>query len=149
MATERSMVRRFIIDSVAYWAKEYHIDGCRFDLMGLKDVDTKNGVRKAIDDIEPEIMIYGEGWDMATELTKENDVLAKQINTNKLENIAMFNDDFRDSIKGKIFYDDETGYVSGNMSSREDLIKGVIAQPDWACGPTSIVNFVSCHDNNT
>lgn len=149
VATERSMVRRFIIDSVAYWAKEYHIDGFRFDLMGLMDVDTMNGVRKAIDDIEPEIMIYGEGWDMATELTKENVVLAKQINTNKLENIAMFNDDFRDSIKGKIFYDDETGYVSGNMSSREDLIKGVIAQPDWACGPTSIVNFVSCHDNNT
>lgn len=149
VATERSMVRKYIVDSVRYWAKEYHIDGFRFDLMGLMDIDTMNAVREAVDEISPDIILYGEGWNMATELTKESIILAKQKNTCKLDRIAMFNDDFRDAIKGKIFYDYENGYVSGNMIYKEDLIKGILAQPDWACGADTVVNFVSCHDNNT
>lgn len=149
VASERIMVRKFIVDSVKYWAEEYHLDGFRFDLMGLLDVETMNEVRKAVDSVEPEIIMYGEGWDMETSLSKSGILMAKQDNTKYLDRIAMFNDDFRDGIKGKVFLDDENGYISNNISKVPDIINGVKASPAWASSPLEVVNFLSCHDNNT
>lgn len=149
VASERSMVRKFISDSVKYWAKEYHFDGFRFDLMGLLDVDTMKSVRQAVDIVNPEIIIYGEGWDLKTSTLKKDILLAKQENTKYLDRIAMFNDDFRDAIKGSVFLDDETGYISNNMQNISDIIDGVTASPKWSSSPTEVINFISCHDNNT
>ena len=112
VASERHMVRKFIADSVQYWAKEYHIDGFRFDLMGLIDVDTMNAVRQAVNEVRPNVIMYGEGWDMKTYLSKGNTMLAKQFNAKYLDRIAMFNDEFRNAIKGSVFIDDANGYIS-------------------------------------
>lgn len=149
VASERSMVRKFIVDSVKYWASEYHIDGFRFDLMGLLDVDTMNEIRIALDSINPEIIMYGEGWDMETSVSKDNVLMAKQQNTKYLDRISMFNDDLRDAVKGSVFEDDEIGYISNNTDKIPDIINGVKASPEWAESPLDVVNFVSCHDNNT
>lgn len=149
VATERSMVRNYIVNSVKYWAEEYHIDGFRFDLMGLIDVDTMNAVRNALDEIDPELIMYGEGWDMKTYLTKENVELAIQNNVGKMKRIAVFNDDFRDSVKGKIFDDHSNGYISGNLKYIKELKDGIKGRSEWEVEPHLNVNFVSCHDNNT
>lgn len=101
VATERLMMSRFIVESVVYWAKEYHIDGFRFDLMGLMDVDTMRETRRRLDGIDPSIMTIGEGWMMGTELPMER--LAHQKNASLMPGIGHFNDDFRDAIKGNIF----------------------------------------------
>lgn len=148
-ATERSMVRKFIVDSVKYWAVEYHIDGFRFDLMGLIDIDTMNEIREEINKINPDIILYGEGWDLNTDVTKEGVKLAKQSNINLLNGIAMFNDDLRDALKGNIFFDDSNGYISNNMKEKENIIRGIAANPTWTNDPLKVVNFTSCHDNNT
>lgn len=149
VASERHMVRKFIADSVQYWAKEYHIDGFRFDLMGLIDVDTMNAVRQAVNEVRPNVIMYGEGWDMKTYLSKGNTMLAKQFNAKYLDRIAMFNDEFRNAIKGSVFIDDANGYISNNLKKEEDIIKGVKAAPSWAMTPKAVVNYSACHDNNT
>lgn len=149
VASERSMVSKFIVDSIKYWAEEYHFDGFRFDLMGLLDVDTMKAVRQAADSVNPEIIIYGEGWDLETCISKKDVILAKQENTKYLDRIAMFNDDFRDAIKGSVFEDDEIGYISNNMENLSDIINGIMASPQWSSSPTEVINFISCHDNNT
>ena len=163
-ASERSMMRRFIIDSVVYWAKEYNIDGFRFDLMGLHDIDTMNAVRAALDEVDPEILIYGEGWTGgATPLSEAQQAIKK--NTFKLnERIAAFSDDMRDGIKGHVFEREEPGYISGNFRRREDVMFGIAAscfhpQVDysrvsysdapWARAPSQTINYASAHDNLT
>lgn len=147
-ASERSMVSKFIADSVEYWAKEYHLDGFRFDLVGLIDVDTINEIRRRLDKIRPDIFLYGEGWDLDTVLTRETK-LAKQENTYLLNQFAMFNDDIRDAIKGSVFEEEEKGFISGNEESKELMLDSIKGLPTWSTSPCDVINYTSCHDNYT
>ncbi len=162
-ATERSMMRKFIVDSVVYWAKEYHIDGFRFDLMGVLDIETMNQVRQALDEIDPSILIYGEGWTGGESSYEESDRVVKA-NISKVSGVAAFSDDFRDGLKGNVFDEFDTGFISGKDAYNEDIklgIVGAIAHPQidtqaltkadsaWAKDPTQCVNYASCHDNLT
>ena len=112
-ASERSMVRKYIVDSVQYWADEYHIDGFRFDLVGLLDVETINQLVAEVHKDHPNVIFYGEGWSIPTQLTKENVELAVQPNAAKTPNFAYFNDTIRDLLKGSVFSFTEPGFVSG------------------------------------
>ena len=149
VATERHMVRKFITDSVTYWAQEYHIDGFRFDLMGLMDAETMGAVRQSLDNLPGgnRILMYGEGWNMTTETTAD---LATQDNMYLLsKRIGAFNDSGRDSIKGSTFNPREGGFVQDG--SRKDGIRGMIDADaaGWATVPNQVVNYTSCHDNLT
>ena len=148
-ASERSMVSKYIVDSVLYWAEEYHLDGFRFDLVGLIDVDTINKIRKGLDNIRPNIMMYGEGWTLDTKLTKENVILSTQENINYLNDFAMFSDDIRDCIKGSVFEETEQGFISGNTENIEELKKSILGMPEWSDSPKKVINYTSCHDNYT
>ncbi len=163
MASERAMVRKFIIESVAWWAEEYHLDGFRFDLMGILDIDTMNQIRKRLDRIDPDILIYGEGW-IAAESPLPESLRATKLNTPELDRIASFCDDMRDGLKGSPFNRNSIGFISG-LTLREEKIKfaltGAIMHPQifydyvdssrqpWAISPAQCVNYVSCHDNYT
>lgn len=163
-ASERIMMRKFIIDSVVYWAKEFHIDGFRFDLMGIHDIRTMNELRKALDEVEPGLLVYGEGWTGGMSPLPDWE-RALKINVRQLDSgIAAFNDNIRDGIKGSVFEHDETGFISGR-NGMEDTIKfGVVAATGhewidypkvlysngpWALEPTQCVNYTSAHDNLT
>lgn len=159
-ASEREMFKNYMVDSITYWAQEYHIDGFRFDLMGLHDVDTMNAVRDALDQIDTKIITYGEGWTMSTSTDKYNwtgektslCTQAKAMRVN--ERIGFFNDDARDQLKGKS-YDDltSTGYVSGATSFANDLYKSIIGHyttSNWKTQvPGQNVMYSCCHDNQT
>ncbi|MFD2673146.1 type I pullulanase [Marinicrinis sediminis] len=153
-ASERAMMRKFIVDSVLYWAREYHIDGFRFDLMGLHDVETMNEIRRQLDELDPSILMTGEGWVLDTALPEEQKANQKQ--ASKMPRIAQFNDDLRDSLKGSIFYEDETGFVNGHTETIEQIKKGIaagIAYKDYAttfaAEPNQNLNYAECHDNHT
>lgn len=148
-ASERSMVSKYIVDSVLYMAKEYHIDGFRFDLVGLLDIDTINMIREGLDEIRPNIMMYGEGWTLNTKLTKDNILLATQPNVNKIKNFAMFSDNIRDAIKGSVFEESEKGFISGNTEGYDELKTSILGLPQWSESPENVVNYTSCHDNYT
>lgn len=163
LASERAMVRKFIVDSVAYWAETYHFDGFRFDLMGILDIDTMNQIRKRLDEINPNIFIYGEGW-IAAESPLPEYFRATKLNTVSLDRIASFCDDMRDGLKGSPFNKYSQGFISG-LTLREEKVKfsiaGAIRHPQifydyvdssrqpWANSPAQCVNYVSCHDNYT
>lgn len=153
-ASEHLMFRKYMIDSVTYWASEYHIDGFRFDLMGLHDVTTMNSIRTALDNLYADgsgsqILMYGEAWDMATNCD-EGTVLASQKNLKQLsDRIGAFDDTIRDAIKGS------TGGTDGafvqECSRRANLKTGIAGQSDtttgWANVPSQCVTYASCHDN--
>ena len=162
-ASERAMMRKFIIDSVVYWAKEYHIDGFRFDLMGIHDITTMNEIREALNQIDPTILVYGEGWTGgASPLPYEEQAL--KTNITKLDlGIAAFSDDIRDGIKGSVFSSTDRGFVSGKEWLEETIKFGIVAstyhnQVDyhrtgsnspWAKEPTQTITYASAHDNLT
>ncbi len=161
-ASERAMYRNFMIQSTKYWAEEYHIDGFRFDLMGLHDVGTMNAIRKSLDTISEDILMYGEGWAMGTTADAVdcdgNAVkMASQGSTSVLDHrIAMFNDQFRDSMKGSYSSPGAKGYVQNNVVGNSKGVKYGIrantvgAASNWrAYSPAQCVNYMSCHDNNT
>ncbi len=148
-ASERSMVRKYIVDSVKYWADEYHIDGFRFDLVGLIDTDTINELVTEVHKTHPNVIFYGEGWDMATGITKPNVQMTIQRNAHMVPNFGFFNDTIRDQLKGSVFENTEKGFISGGHFDRNELVKAFRGQTDWAPNPTQTVNYVSCHDNNT
>ncbi|SEU23739.1 type I pullulanase [Paenibacillus sp. NFR01] len=154
VATERVMTSRFIVDSVLYWAKEYHMDGFRFDLMGLMDIDTMQEIRRRLDEVDPSILTIGEGWIMETELAPEKQ--ANQMNANALPGIGHFNDGFRDAVKGNIFREAEPGFIGGNLSTvpavKTGITGGVVYGQEsgqFADEPQQCVNYVECHDNHT
>lgn len=152
MATERAMYRKFIVDSVTYWAYEYHIDGFRFDLMGLYDVDTMNEVRDALDLVQngQKIIMIGEAWDLKTDV-KSDVKLANQNNMSLLsDRIAAFNDTFRDGVRGSRTDNFEPGFIEGG-SSKSKVKSGIegMCLGDWANSPSQCVNYVSCHDDLT
>ncbi len=145
-ASERAMYRKFIVDSVYYWAKEYHLDGFRFDIMSLHDLETMRKVREKLDTLDRRIIIFGEAWDMGEVSGIE---FATQKNITKLDRIGAFNDGIRDSIKGSVFEIDETGFAQGNGRA-EEVKNGILgATNEWADTPADTVTFISCHDNMT
>ena len=148
-ASERNMVRKYIVDSVCYWADEYHIDGFRFDLVGLIDVQTMNEITTEVHKIHPNVIFYGEGWDMPTNLTKPDVELAIQPNSTKMPAFSFFNDTIRDLLRGKIQNHTAPGYINGLPTSKEILNACFMGMPTWAAEPYQCINYVSCHDNHT
>lgn len=147
-ASERSMVRKYIVDSVCYWADEYHIDGFRFDLVGLLDVDTVNEIVSEVHKTHPDVIFYGEGWTLTTTLTKKGCQLATQTNSGLTPGFAYFNDNIRDGLKGSVF-NTETGYVSGASGKEGAMVNSFRAREAWSHNPSQIVSYASCHDNMT
>ncbi|MFL0194213.1 type I pullulanase [Clostridium sp. WILCCON 0269] len=144
LASENLMVRKFIVDSVIFWAKEYHIDGFRFDLMGLIDINTMKLIEYELHKINKSMMIYGEGWDLNTCLPGHN---KSTLNNSKyLCNIGFFNDKIRDCLKGNVFDLSDRGFIMGD-SSKKDILKECIMSQ--YISPIQSVNYASCHDNHT
>ena len=148
-ASERSMVKKYIVDSVTYWADEYHIDGFRFDLVGLIDTETMNAVIEEVHKTHPNVIFYGEGWNMSTDLTKNDYELTTQGNSEKVNNFAFFNDTFRDSLRGPMSKINEPGYISGGGGYAGDIAKCFMGNVSWCQTPTQSINYASCHDNHT
>jgi len=155
VASERPMVRKFIVDSVKYWATEYNLDGFRFDLMGIMDVKTINEITAALKVIDPTIIVIGEGWEMGT---LDKDLRASQTNIAKLNNVAHFNDQIRDGIKGSVFKASDTGWATGKISAVGDIYPGIVGNTDYnplflnkwtTSSPLQSVNYVESHDNLT
>ena len=149
IASEMPMTEKYIIDSVLYWCEEYHIDGFRFDLMGLLTVDLMNKVQKALDEAygRGEKLIYGEPWTAAKTYMEKGAKGAVKDNVKLLdENIGIFSDDIRDSIKGHVFYDEVAGFVNGNLKQTDKVEEGLTA---FGLSPNHIISYVSCHDNHT
>ncbi len=148
IASDHPMVRKYIVDSVLYWAKEFKIDGFRFDLMAVLDVDTLNELSQKLKEINPSAILYGEGWS-AEQIELSADLAGSKQNAAKLPTYAFFNDNYRDAIKGSSFNEDECGYISGNYSLSDKIAKGLLAQWDWCQNPCQIINYCEAHDNHT
>lgn len=152
-ASERKMMRKFMVDSVTYWAKEYNLDGFRFDLMGIHDYETMNEIRKAVNQIDPSIILHGEGWDLNTPLAAE--LKANQKNAEKMKGIAHFNDNIRDGLKGSVFEEKENGFVNGKENMEDRIKKGITAGIDYDINsstyqdPEQVLTYVEAHDNHT
>ncbi len=162
-ATERAMVRKYIIDSLKYWATEFHIDGFRFDLMGVYDLETMKSIRAELDKTTPGLFLYGEGW-AADRSPMPEQFRAVKNNINQLPNIAAFNDNFRDALKGNHGNKKSKGFVSGLELAEEPVKYGIVGainhpqinfdfietlQHAWAAEPSQCINYISCHDNYT
>ena len=148
-ASERAMVRKYIVDSVKYWADEYHIDGFRFDLVGLIDTRTIQEIMTAVRADHPGVIFYGEGWTMNTVVTKSGVELTVQKNSHLVPGFAFFSDTLRDQLRGSVFDNTAPGYVSGEVLPKGELESSFMGMPWWAAAPEQCVNYVSCHDNNT
>lgn len=162
-ASELPMMRQLMIESVKHWVREYHVDGFRFDLMGIHDIETMNMIAIELRALKPDILLYGEGWAAGTPLFTPSQ-LATKANVSKLDGIAVFSDDIRDGIKGFVFEDSATGFVSGNYALKETVQYGIAAgirhpqvnmqrnrytRTPYATQPAQVVNYVDCHDNLT
>lgn len=162
-ASERPMVRRYMAESVKYWAEEYHIDGFRFDLMAIHDIETMNLIRKELDKISPSIFIYGEGW-MAGGSPLAGEEQASKHNGKQFPRIAVFSDDIRDGLRGEWMRGGEGGFATGVVGNRqkESIKFGVVgatqhpqvdyeavnySSAPYANNPTEVINYVSCHDD--
>ena len=155
VASERPMVRKFIVDSVKYWASEYNLDGFRFDLMGLMDITTINEITSALKAVDATIIVIGEGWSMGT---LPGDVRANQKNIAKLNNVAHFNDQIRDGLKGSVFNASDTGWATGKTLAVADIYPSIAGNIDYSpsflnkwttSSPAQSVNYVESHDNLT
>lgn len=162
-ASERYMMRKFMVESVKYWANEYHLDGFRFDLMGIHDIETMNLIAKELHSIDPSIIIYGEGWTSGGSPLPDSQRALKH-NVKKLEGVAAFSDDLRDGAKGHVFTHDAKAFISGLKGLDESVKFGIVgatqhpqvdyskvnySKEPWANNPTQCINYVSCHDNHT
>ena len=159
-ASDRPMMRRFMLESVKYWIQEYHIDGFRFDLLGVHDIETMNQIRAMVDSIDPTIFIYGEGWSAGT-CAYPQEQLAMKANIYKMPAIAAFSDEIRDALRGPFSDDTVTGWIGGKdeTESLKYGIAGAIAHPQvdmskvnyakepWALEPVQMISYVSCHDD--
>lgn len=162
-ASERAMMRQYMIESLKYWVQEYHIDGFRVDLMGIHDIETMNRISAELHAIDPTIFIYGEGWTAGASPLPDS-LRAIKANTYRLDRIAAFSDDFRDALKGSVFKHDEKGFVSGKPGLEESIKFGIVAstrhpqvdyskvnysKAPWAKEPYQTITYVDCHDNHT
>lgn len=148
-ASERAMVRKYIVDSVKYWADEYHIDGFRFDLVGLIDTETINEVVAEVHKDHPDVIFYGEGWTLETAVTKDGYEMATQVNSAKTPDFAYFNDTIRDGIKGNVFDTNKLGFVSGARNFEDTIAQCFQGAAQWCSSPSQTINYASCHDNLT
>lgn len=162
VASELPMMRKFILESVLYWAKEYHMDGFRFDLMGVHDIETMNLISAELHKINPSILLYGEGWTAgASPLPDSTRALKK--NAYLLDGIAVFSDDIRDGIKGTVFDIKDKGFASGKPGMEESIKFGIVAASNhpqvdmekvnyskkaYSAGPWNVITYAECHDNN-
>ncbi len=147
-ASERAMVKKYIVDSVNYWVDEYHVDGFRFDLVGLIDVDTINEIVETVHAKRPDVIFYGEGWTMSTVLTTSA-TLATQTNSTKTPSFAYFSDTIRNALKGGTYGGVSKGFISGAASNTAELFACFKGMPSWCSTPSQSINYISCHDNNT
>lgn len=163
IASERPMVRKFILESVKYWVQQYHVDGFRFDLMGVMDIKTMNLISKELHRIKPDILLYGEGWTAGSSPLPDS-LRALKKYAYKLDRIAVFSDDIRDAIKGSVFDINDRGFASGKPGMEQSIRFGVVASCEhpqvdyskvnyskapYAAGPFNTITYCSCHDNNT
>ncbi len=157
-ASERAMFRKFMIDSVSYWATEYNLDGFRFDLMGLHDLETMKQIEAAVHNINPDAIIYGEGWSMGS--AYDISQRANQTNISKIGitnkaagSVAVFNDAIRDGLKGSTFDLKSKGYINGNTAEYAKVQFGIRggtgSGASWSVNNAAIINYMSAHDNNT
>ena len=144
-ASDKEMMRQFMVESVCYWAREYHIDGFRFDLMGIHDQETMRQIRAALDEIDPSIITYGEGW-AASSPAYPYEQLAMKNWTYTMPRVGAFSDDIRNALIGSPF-DHHRGFASGNTASRDAVRYGLVACPDWSGEPMQHVSYITCHDN--
>ncbi|MCA1292414.1 type I pullulanase [Paenibacillus sp. alder61] len=154
-ASERPMMRKFIIDSLLHWIREYRIDGFRFDLMGLLDVDTMKEIRRRMDEIDPSILLIGEGWNMEGSVLP-NERRAHQGNAWRFPGVGHFNDGIRDAVKGSNFEEKSRGFVSQGSGLEDGIKRGIVGGIRYGEGieqfarePVQSVNYVECHDNHT
>lgn len=160
-ASEKPYMRQYMIESFKYWAKEYHIDGFRVDLMGIHDIETMNAIQKAVKEINPSAFIYGEGWAAESPQLPENQ-LAMKVNAHKLDGIAAFSDEMRDALRGPFSDDKKTAFLGGLPGNEESIkfgIAGAVKHPQidvkkvnytqafWAKQPYQMISYVSCHDD--
>jgi len=146
-ASERSMVKKYIVDSVKYWADEYHIDGFRFDLVGLIDTETINECVEEVHKTHPNVIFYGEGWSMSTVMTKAGYTMTTQGNSTQVPGFAFFSDTLRDSLRGSVFNNTERGYIAGIGGHTGTIAACFRGLPTWCKSPTQTINYASCHDN--
>ncbi|MBG9980300.1 type I pullulanase [Facklamia sp. DSM 111019] len=148
-ASERLMMRKYILDSIKFWAEEYQIDGFRFDLMGIHDLQTMNQVRELLDEIDPSILIIGEGWNMYTPLPTEEQ--ANSLNAKGMPRIGQFNDGIREAIKGNDFDAEARGFINGAWYMEEKLVNNLLAHYDsyLFSAPNQVVQYCEAHDNYT
>lgn len=160
-ASEHPLMREFMIESVKYWINEFHIDGFRFDLMGVHDIETMNQIRAAVDAIDPTIYIYGEGWSAGT-CAYPQEKLAMKASTYKLNGIGAFSDDMRDALRGPFSDDTKGAFLAGIKGEEESLKFGIVGgiahkqvdmtrvnydKKPWTNEPTQQISYVSCHDD--
>ena len=148
-ASERAMVKKYIVDSVVYWADEYHIDGFRFDLVGLIDTETINEIMEEVHKIHPDVIFYGEGWTMSTDVTKEGYDMTTQTNSQMVPGFSFFNDTIRDALKGSVFEASGQGYVQGAIGYADTIEECFYGLARWCKTPAQSINYASCHDNYT
>jgi pullulanase len=163
VASEMPMMRKFMIESLKHWVLEYHIDGFRFDLMGIHDIETMNEISKALKAIKPDILLYGEGWAGGSSPMPEAQRGIKK-NVGMLNGIAVFSDDIRDGIKGSVFNEKDNGFVSGKVANTESVKFGIVAscphpqidlkkvnysKAPYATNPAQVITYAECHDNHT
>lgn len=161
-ASDQAMFRKFMIESVVYWVKEYHIDGFRFDLMGVHDIETMNLISDTLHKLKPSIVLYGEGWTSGGSTLPEEKRAIKK-NAAQLNGIAVFSDDMRDGIKGSVFNINDRGFATGNIGNSESVKFGIVAagnhpqinynqvnysKAPYTTGPAGLINYADCHDNN-
>ena len=159
-ASDKPMMRQFMLESVKYWINEYHIDGFRFDLMGVHDIETMNQIRAMVDAIDPTIYIYGEGWS-AGSCAYPQEQLAMKAHIYRMPGIAAFSDEIRDALRGPFSDDTVTGWIGGKDETESikfgiagaiqhpqvDMTKVNYAKEPWALEPTQMISYVSCHDD--
>lgn len=163
IASEKPMMRKFIVESVKYWVEEYHIDGFRFDLMGIHDIETMNMIAKEVKAIDPSIILYGEGWTAGASPLDESRRAVKN-NVNQMNDFAVFSDEIRDGIKGHWADHEDKGFASGKPGMKESVKFGIVAgtehpqldydkvnytQSPRSNGPWQSINYVACHDDLT
>ncbi|WP_439506181.1 type I pullulanase [Sediminibacterium sp.] len=161
-ASDKAMFQKFMLESVLYWVKEYHIDGFRFDLMGIHDIETMNLIADTLRKIKPSIVLYGEGW-TAGGSPLPDAKRALKANASQLKGIAVFSDDMRDGIKGSVFNIDDRGFATGKIENNESVKFGIVAagkhpqinyakvnysKAPYTSTPVSLINYADCHDNN-
>lgn len=161
-ASERPMMRKFMIESLKHWVNEYHVDGFRFDLMGIHDIETMNLISKELHLLKPDILLYGEGWTAGSSPLPDSSRALKG-NVSKLKDIAVFSDDIRDGIKGSVFELADRGFASGKSSMEESIKFGVAAackhpqidytkvnysKEPYANSPSQVISYCECHDNH-